>query len=174
VLLYARRMLPARAFLITTGKLVLLAVAFTAVVGWGYIWKRFQEPDPYEMRRQLLRSSLAMIRERPWTGFGLGTWPAVYPAYASFDNGKFINHAHNDWAEWTAEGGIPFLLCLLAVAGFAARHAVRFPWALGISFVFLHSLVDYPMQKPALAALVFALMAALCGGDDSGALYSSG
>lgn len=173
VLLYACRMLPARTFLITAGKLALLAAGFTALVGWGYIWKRFQEPNPYWMRGQLLRSSLSMVRDRPWSGSGLGTWPEVYPAYASFDNGKFINHAHNDWAEWAAEGGIPFFLCLLAVAGFAARHALRFPWALGICCVFLHSLVNYPMQKPALAALVFALIAALCGGNDSRALYSS-
>jgi hypothetical protein len=29
--------------------------------------------------------------------------------YARFDVGKTVNHAHNDWAEWAVDGGIPFL-----------------------------------------------------------------
>lgn len=143
------------------GKLVLLASAFTAVVGGGYMWKRFQERNPYELRHELLSSSVAMLRERPWNGFGMGTWPRVYPAFALFDDNTFVNHAHNDWAEWAGEGGLPFLACMLLIAGWALRQSFRFSWGLGVSSVFLHCLVDYPMQKPALAALVFALLGAL-------------
>jgi O-antigen ligase len=156
-------LLSGRALLVAIAKIVLLAAGFTAVVGPGYIWQRFQQADPYSVRRELLDSSLAMARDRPWAGFGLGTWPSVYPAYATFDKGWFINHAHNDWAEWAGEGGAPFLLYVLSIAVWAARQSIRFPWGLGVSSVFLHSLVDYPMQKPALAALLFALAGALAG-----------
>lgn len=121
-------MLSRRSLLIAVGKIVLLAGVFSAVVGWGYIGKRFQQQDPYAVRRELLSSSLAMIRERPWSGFGLGTWPTAYPGYAIFDNGAFVNHAHNDWAEWAAEGGAPFFMCMLVIAAWAARQSLRFPW----------------------------------------------
>jgi len=45
----------------------------------------------------MLQSTIAMAREKPWTGFGLGNFENVYPAYALFDDGAIVNHAHNDW-----------------------------------------------------------------------------
>lgn len=146
----------------------LFAIVFAAVVGWGVLWSRFQDPDPFRGRRELLESSLAMVRERPWAGFGLGTWPTGYPGYAvtDFGLGVFANHAHNDWAEWAAEGGLPFLVLLLSVALWSARLAIRFPWGVGIVSAFCHSAVDFPMQRPALAALMFALLGAMAAAAD--------
>src|SRR4029078_13478389 len=98
-----------------------------------------------------------MIAERPLTGFGLGTWPSVYPGYALFDDGTFVNQAHNDWMQWAVEGGMPFFLILLAVAAWSVRPAVQSLWGIGLCVVFLHSLIDYPMQqRPALEAYFFA------------------
>ncbi len=145
------------------GRVAFFAVVFAAVVGWEVLWSRFQEPDPFKGRREILQSSLAMVRERPWTGFGLGAWPTAYPAYAVMDFGPdlYANHAHNDWAEWAAEGGIPFCLLLLAVAVWSAQQALRSPWGLGVPCVFLHCLVDFPLQHAALAALLFAVLGAM-------------
>jgi O-antigen ligase len=86
----------------------------------------------------------------------------VYPQFASFDVGLTVDHAHNDWAEWTAEGGVPMLVLMLAIAVTGFRLAIRSVWALGIYAVFLHSLVDFPLQIPAIAALLFSFLAALC------------
>jgi O-antigen ligase len=138
-----------------------LSAVFTAAVGWEGMWKRFQEPDIYQGRREMLYSSLDMIRARPVTGFGLGTWPTVYPMYAYYDDGLFANQAHNDWAQWAAEGGLPFGLLMLFIAVWSARKTTKSLWALGISSVFLHCTVDYPLQKPALAGLLFTLLAVL-------------
>jgi O-antigen ligase len=137
----------------------------TAVVGWDVLWKRFQNKDPFRYRREIAISTLQMIESRPWIGYGLGTYVYVYPEFASFDIGRTVDHAHNDWAEWTAEGGIPMLLPMLAIALASLRPAIRSGWALGIFAVFLHSLVDFPLQIPAIAALLFALLAALTGCD---------
>ena len=51
-----------------------------------------------------------------WFGFGLGSWPWAYPRYAIIDPVLFANHAHNDWAEWAADGGLPFALLIGLVA----------------------------------------------------------
>jgi O-antigen ligase len=139
-------------------------VVLGAVAGWDVIWKRLQEPNPYAVRKEFLLSSLEMIRDRPLTGFGLGTWPEVYPGFARFDDGLFANQAHNDWAQWAAEGGIPFFLLMVAVVSGAVPAAFRSLWGLGLLGVFLHCLVDYPMQqRPALAAFFFALLGILSG-----------
>lgn len=150
----------------TTARVLLLSlstlVVLGAVAGWGLIWKRLQEEHPYALRQNFLLSSLEMIRERPLHGFGLGTWSEVYPGFARFDDGLFANQAHNDWAQWAAEGGIPFLLLLVGVAGVAIRPAFRSLWGLGLLSVFLHCAIDYPMQqRPALAAFFFALLGVL-------------
>jgi hypothetical protein len=138
-----------------------------AVAGWEVIWKRLQEPNPYAVRKDFLLSSLAMIRDRPLTGFGLGTWSEVYPGFARFDDGLFANQAHNDWAQWAAEGGIPFFLLMVGVVAGAVRPALRSLWGVGLLAVFVHCLIDYPMQqRPALAAFFFALLGiAMASGD---------
>ncbi len=141
----------------------LAAVAvLTGVVGSEPLWKRLQEPHPYQLRRDLALSSIAMVRDRPLAGFGLGTWPEAFPGYARFDDGTFVNQAHNDWLQWADEGGLPFLALMLAIAGWSVRPAVRTLWGVGLISVWLHALVDYPMQqRPGLAAFFFALLGTL-------------
>jgi O-antigen ligase len=132
------------------------------VVGYEPILHRFQEAAPYSMRADFLRSSLAMVKDRPLAGFGLGAWSTAYPAYARFDDGLFANQAHNDWAQWAAEGGIPMLAMMLAVLALLARPAMRSLWGLGLLAVFVHAFVDYPFQqRPALAVFFFAMAGAL-------------
>ncbi len=143
------------------GKLAAATAILVAIAGPGYLLSRFEDRDPLAVRRELVASSIAMFRERPWLGFGLGAWPTVYPAYATFDLGVFANHAHCDWAEWAAEGGLPFVTPVAALACAALFYSARRRWGIGVAAVFLHALVDYPFQKPALAALTLALLGAL-------------
>ena len=139
-------------------------VAAALVVGAGAAWQRFLAPDPYFLRREVLISSLAMIRDHPWMGSGLGTWVVAYPQYAIFDPGAVMNQAHNDWAQWAVEGGLPFLALMLSFSLLLVRPALRSIWGVGVLFVLLHALVDYPLQqRPALAALYFAMAGAVAG-----------
>ena len=148
----------ARVLVLSLSTLVVLG----AVAGWDTIWKRLQEEHPYALRQNFLLSSLEMVRERPLRGFGLGTWSEVYPGFARFDDGLFANQAHNDWAQWAAEGGIPFFLLMAGVAGMAIRPAFWSLWGLGLLSIFLHCCIDYPMQqRPALAAFFFAVLGIL-------------
>jgi hypothetical protein len=122
-------------------------------------WRDFGNRD------DLYRSTLDIIRTRPLAGHGLGAYETVYPAYARFDNGLIVDHAHNDWLEWAAEVGLLPVTALAAVAVWSARAAIRHPWALGVPAVFLHALVDYPLHKPAIAAWTIVFLAALAAAD---------
>ena len=154
---FARGWLPGRTLLRVGALAAVAGGVLVAVVGWERILLRFEEPRPYSLRADLLRSSVAMARDRPLSGFGLGAWSTAYPAYARFDDGDFVNQAHNDWAQWAAEGGLPMLAIMAAVVGLLARPALDSLWGLGLIAVFLHAWVDYPFeQRPALAAFLFA------------------
>ena len=138
-----------------------LALIFVVVVGWAALWGRFQDSDPFAGRREILSDTVAMIHARPWTGFGLGTFRTVYPAYASVDFGAVVQHAHNDWAEWAADGGVPFALIILSIVVWSVLRALRNLWGIGILAVFVHAMVDFPLQKPVLELWLFALLGVL-------------
>ncbi len=157
----AHRLVSGLEFAKLAGSLALVIVLFTTVVGWEVLWGRRHDPDPFRYRREMAASAIEMAKQRPWTGFGLGAFETVYPAFASFDLGLVVDHAHNDWAEWLAEGGLVLFLSILSLAILSAGPAIRSGWALGIPVVFLHSLVDFPLQVPALTGLVFVMLAAL-------------
>jgi len=161
VVAWLRRQLPGRQ-LATVGAIVLAAVAvWIGVTGWETLERKLGAADPFVNRREMLQSATAMVHDRPWTGFGLGSFPTVYPAYAVFDIGFFVNHAHNDWAEWASEGGLPFLLLLAGLATVSTVPAIRSGWGLGLIAVYAHAFVDYPMQRTGLAIWVFVIGAAL-------------
>ena len=144
-----------------TARIWLFALVFTAVVGWAVLWARFQDPDPLKGRREMLASTITMIEDRPFMGFGLGNFQTVYPKYASVDFGVIVNHTHNDWAEWAADGGIPFSLLLLGIAIWCLRKAAASPWGIGIFAVFVHSVGDFPLHGPIPALWLFALVGVL-------------
>jgi hypothetical protein len=139
---------------------IMLVIVFATALGWGLVMQRFRsDTQVFEDRRQLLVSSIQMWHARPLTGFGLGSWPSVYPQFAVFDPGTLVNHAHNDWAEWASDGGIFFVGIYFLVAWRAARLAGKSPAALGVTAVFLHSLVDFNFREYSIVLLVSVLLA---------------
>jgi len=85
----------------TTAMLVMvpvLAAGFTLAVGWERVWLRFEQNDPYLVRREFIIAAVDMAKQRPLTGYGLGTFPEVYQSYAIKDFPFYANHTHNDWA----------------------------------------------------------------------------
>jgi O-antigen ligase len=157
----------ARTALLLVSGIVGLIAMWSFLAGWDLLYARFTEGSIVaDMRWPVMRSSLAMLRDRAWTGVGYGAWPLVYPAYALYDDGTWVNQAHCDWLQWACEGGLPGLI--LAVWAIAAlwKGLLRSVWGVGFIAVLCHAMVDYPFQQlPVFATFLYcaALLAALDG-----------
>lgn len=139
----------------------LLAAVFTLAVGWERVWNRFQQNDPYLVRKEFMLAAADMAAHRPLVGYGLGTFPEVYQRYAIKDFPFYANHTHNDWAEFAADGGFPFMLLVLIPFAAAIPAAIRNPWGLGLVAIMLHACVDFPFPRPAVSGWIFVLLALL-------------
>ena len=164
VLMWFRGRTSGRAIgLVHSSRLAILLVSLhRRGAGWQSVWNRFWEPDQIGVRRELAISSLRMIASHPWSGVGLGAWPTVYPHYAIVDTGAFANQAHNDWLQWTAEGGLPFGILMAGLFSWSLRPGI--PHCLGPGrrlAVFLHAFVDYPFSRPALGSWTMVILAML-------------
>ncbi len=143
-----------------------LTLVFGSISGWGDMVADLERHNALESRRLLTLSTIEMARERPWIGWGMGTWTEVYPAYARFDDGVFDNAAHNDWAQWASDGGVGMLLLMAGFALMIARPAFRSVWGIGMLFVLAYSLMEFHFQeRPQFGCFFFAL---------SGVLLASG
>ena len=128
--------------------------AGVAALGGGIAWWWLSRSSELLLYRDSMwASAIDLWKEKPVWGHGLGTFLWTYPAQARFDTGEIVDHAHNDWLEWGAEGGIG-MVAVMALLGVMVVRRVRVaPWALGPVAALLHGLVDYPLQKYAFLGL---------------------
>lgn len=145
--------------LVLIGALILPAAG---ILGWDLLAARLSLEDAgRDTRWAINRASLAAARHFLPFGSGLGTYSSVYPQFARFDAYTRVNQAHNDWLQWLVEGGPALVAVALAMVIGAVRAGFRERWAWGFVFVWLHGLIDYPMQQtPALATLQVAFWGA--------------
>jgi O-antigen ligase len=123
------------------------------------------------MRLSIDRDSLRMFLNKPVFGWGLGTFPVVYPQYRSFYTNFFVNEAHNDYLQLLCETGLLgfgtmvwFLIVLYRsampkIANWMSdvSSAVTLACTLGFTGILVHSLLDFNLQIPANAALFYVL-----------------
>ena len=123
------------------------------------------------MRLDITKDCLRMFSMRPVEGWGLGTFPTVYPSYRSFYTNLFVNEAHNDYAQLVVETGLLgfglmlWFLVRLYQSGLPTSRRWEFQWdrtvslaaLLGCTGMLLHSFVDFNLQIPANAALFYVL-----------------
>lgn len=145
--------------------MIALVAVFAAAAGWRQLASRFDHGDLPDGRSELVAAAVHMARDRPLTGFGLGSFQAAYPSYAVIDNAQRANHAHNDWAEWAATGGLPLLAMYAMVFGLTLPLLVRKIWPIGVLAMCLHALVDFPFEIPALLVLNAILLGAATAAD---------
>ena len=120
-------------------------------------------------RVSIAKDGVRMFARRPVLGWGLGSFPVMYPHFRSFYTNFFVNEAHNDYVQLLAEMGIlgfgTMLWFLAATFGHGRRKiakwttevsgAATLACTLGVIGILLHSLVDFNLQIPANAALFY-------------------
>jgi O-antigen ligase len=125
------------------------------------------------VRLSIDRDCLRMLLKRPFLGWGLGTFPIVYPEFRSFYTTFFVNQAHNDYLQLLVETGLAgfsiavwFLVLVLRQAAGklknwteTANGAMTMAALLGCVGILVHSLLDFNLHIPANAALFYVLCA---------------
>jgi O-antigen ligase len=124
-------------------------------------------------RLSIDRDCLRMLLKRPFLGWGLGTFPVVYPEFRSFYTTFFVNQAHNDYLQLLVETGLAgfsiavwFLVLVFRQAASKLKNwtdtasgAMTMAALLGCVGILVHSLLDFNLQIPANAALFYVLCA---------------
>jgi len=123
------------------------------------------------IRLNITKDSLKMFFHRPLMGWGLSTFPTIYPQYRSFYTNLFIYEAHNDYAQLLVEMGalgfglMIWFLVLLYKYGLPTSRRWESQWdcalslasVLGCTGILVHSFVDFNLQIPANAAFFYTL-----------------
>ncbi len=132
------------------------------------------EDPSFQWRRDIYAWTLDMVKDHPWTGTGIGTFPIAIKLYqrAPYVTGLY---AHNHYLQTAAEMGLPTLAGLLLFLGFLFREGWRIIAALepksrerslaaglaaGLLSSSLHAVIDLGWSYPAVA-LVFGVEAAM-------------
>ena len=154
--------------------LVLGTVAWMVANPSNGVLRRIQttENDDWGGRPAIWRATIGMASQYPLTGVGLGAYEGAMPAYQDPPVVILFNHAHSQYLQWWAEGGLIGALIAVAlfVAGFrlfARRHRrdagplvhLREGAFGGIVGLAVQSVWETPLVTPAILWLLAAAAA---------------
>ena len=159
--------------------LAAVVLGYAAHSGLDPVVERFAElPGDLDARDggrpALWRDTADLVRDFPVLGAGAGTFETVFPAYARRTVTQLLySHAHQDYLQIAAEGGLVALALVAAAliafawtvgSGIARRHGrTRVALAAltaGVGAALLHACVDFPLHIPGVAFLVILMGAA--------------
>ena len=159
------------------GVFLAIVVVLLTWVGGGELTRRIASVGSShseissDIRSYINRDGLRMFLKKPVLGWGLGSFPVVYPQFRSFYTNFYVNEAHNDYLQLLVEMGLlGFATMLWFVTTVYVRAfkkmgdwagdvsgAVTLASVLGLSGILIHSAVDFNLQIPANAALFYVL-----------------
>jgi O-antigen ligase len=167
------------------GAFLAVVIVFLVWIGGNEVTRRFLSIHS-ETRQEITggtrltidRDGVRMFLKKPLLGWGLGTFPIVYPEFRSFYTTFFVNQAHNDYLQLLVETGLAgfaiviwFLVLVFRGAARKLKHlkksdgtetasgALTVAALLGCVGILVHSFVDFNLQIPANAALFYVLCA---------------
>jgi len=172
-----------RGRLLTAGVLLAsFAVADLWIVNRYYglerVANRLEETElETEQRTVALRDLQPLIETYALTGSGGGSFQSAFLAHQSPQLKGLYDHAHNEYAEFAIEHGLPGLawvlvmgllhfghaLRLLALRRNPATRAIGLAGAMALLAVALHALSDFILHIPALRTWVVVFMGVLAG-----------
>jgi O-antigen ligase len=174
-----------KAFLITLVVVPLVVVA--TGVGLWFLSDIFRDRILGAMhgniRLRIWPDTLAMIQQRPWLGWGAGSYQWVFPQFRTISEQMLFNYAHNEYLHFAADYGLVglFLFALVVIVACARlfgaylkvdrdRDAYLVAGLFGcLAATFAHAMFDFNLHifSNSHAIVLVAGVTAAC-------LYSSG
>jgi O-antigen ligase len=163
------------------GGVLLLGAAALAATALAREWRELGDARrEVAFRAAIVRETLSIWRAQPVWGTGPGTYPVVFPYYASgvLEN-RTIRHAHCEPVQFLAEFGWAGGLWMAAAAGLALMGSRRKPvhseslppfaeleraaFGLSLAALGLHALIDFPLRVPLIAVMAAAWLGVWAG-----------
>lgn len=138
----------------------MVALAFV-LMGWAT--HKFETNLAQNNRLHTWRRTVELTNERPWTGWGIGTYKVIFPVKGGI-SGIPWKTAHNDWLQFLFELGYPmFVLLMVGVVGVSWRLMIRYNEIVcsrvlaGFSMIVVDMTVHFParMIQSVLLILIF-------------------
>lgn len=158
-----------------------LGGVLAVTVGLTPVFARFGLDATQDLRWPMLDVTLDLAMKFFPLGSGAGSFVDVFrTAHPAEIGGEvFVNHAHNDFAEWWMEGGVAAAAVMLLLAAalvqrwrvvwrirdWSVPHMLQLGAGVGLVMLLLFGLTDYNLRIPA-NQIYFALLAAVffhCG-----------
>lgn len=165
-------------FLMVSTFLIIVSVSF---LGSNVMIERLQslqnpdEPNLVAIRIPVWSACVQLIRQHPWMGTGLGTFPWSFPAVRPPGLGWRFREAHNDYLQIVTELGLPavipifwglylvfkFMFQSLRQNVGQFRAGVNLGALGGITAILVHSLTDFNLQITSNGILFSVLVGAI-------------
>ncbi len=166
-----RRSKPALSRSVAVGSLVLVLLAAVFAPALGKFADRFSGAEiETEQRLEIYANTVNAIEASPWLGYGYGSFPTLYRLYDQSDINRVVEFAHSTVLESIVELGIPAALVLFVAVGWPVvacwrgarirRKDQHLPAlaASAAAVALIHSMVDFPLQIPAIAAALSVIV----------------
>jgi O-antigen ligase len=163
-----------RTNMIVSGFAVILAVLLLAILfGGGVVERLTSIENATDVRIALYRQVLRMIADRPWLGYGGGTFQQAYPLYhlPPVGSDAVVDRAHSTYLTLWVELGLAFgsvPMAMVAGAGVACLRLFRISdtnWATPLAaaavivVAAVHSTVEFSLEIEANVYLFLAVLA---------------
>jgi O-antigen ligase/predicted Zn-dependent protease len=188
----ARRRVPGKIFIVVSLGLFLILLMFVGPGGRAQADARLKETIANKSlvgREGSALATITMVRDFPVFGIGLGCWPEIFPRYARPPwTSVFWNATHNDYVQVAAEMGLvgfallAWFLIRIWRRIYEGKRAMKPGTDLLVAAALaaasgtaVHEFFDFPLQVPANALLLTALLglAVRLTGDKGAALSRS-
>ncbi len=157
------------------------AIILFFLYGSGLLERVGSVESAADVRLDLYKQVLGMIADRPWTGFGAGSFELAFPLFHQLPVSPDVvwDKAHNTYLALWSELGIVFgsipilLVILIGVRNWQIFRSTKRRWmhasiSLGvITTAAIHSTVDFSLEIHAVALLFVAILAIGMSGPQS-------
>ena len=161
---------------LSLGYLTLMTLVVAGCTGLNALARTFagSQWDDFGGRLVIWRQGLHIVADFALTGTGMNTYGSATPLYSLETSARLV-HAHNDYLELAAEGGMLVGVPIVLAAGFFLRDVLRrfrsgaddetTYWiragaVTGLAAIALQELVDFSLQMPG-NMLMFTVLCAI-------------